>query len=152
MLDLQILNDFLLKLKINISWIDIDILGHVNSSKYFTYFESARIKYYEQLGLWEYFLEQKFTGVVARTECNYFVPLSYPDNLIVGARITEIHEDHLVQEYFIKSELHGLSAIGEADIVFIDCSNNKKINVPKYVIERIAEFEKNKVAILLRKK
>lgn len=51
MQNLKVLDDFNLKSEIQVVWIDMDVLGHVNSSKYFGYFETARIKYYEALGV-----------------------------------------------------------------------------------------------------
>ena len=59
MQDLKILNDFNLKVQVQITWADMDILGHVNSTKYFAYLETARIKYYEKLRLLNYFQSQR---------------------------------------------------------------------------------------------
>lgn len=147
MRDLKILNDFKLKVQIQIAWVDMDILGHVNSTKYFAYFESARIKYYEKLGLLNYYSLHNIAGILSKTECSYLVPLNYPDTLTVGARVTELFEDHMIMEYFVKSELHGLSAIGESEIVFYNFKTNRKISVPKKVADEIIKFENDKVKI-----
>lgn len=141
MQDLKVLDDFLLKAQIQVAWVDMDVLGHVNSSKYFTYFETARIKYYEKLELFDYFNMNKIYPVVARTECSYFVPLVYPDNLVVGAKISDLKKEMLFMEYFIKSELNGLSAFGEAEIAFYSFKNKKRISVPQIVTDKIIKFE-----------
>lgn len=141
MIELKALNDFNLKVKIQVAWVDMDVLGHVNSSKYFTYFETARIRYYEKLELPYYFNLNKIYPVVARTECSYFIPLVYPDNLVVGAKVTDLTKESLLMEYFIKSELHGLAAIGEAEMVFYNFENKKKISVPQIVADKITKFE-----------
>ncbi|NVO08520.1 MAG: acyl-CoA thioesterase [Bacteroidales bacterium] len=141
MQDLKVLKDFKVKTQTQVRWVDMDILGHVNSSKYFTYFEVARIKYYEKLKLLEDFKKSNIAGVLSRTECSYLVPLNYPDTLTIGARVTEIFEYSMVMEYFIKSKSRGLSSIGEAEIIFYDFSTNKKIVIPKKVAEKIKKFE-----------
>jgi acyl-CoA thioester hydrolase len=141
MQDLKVLKDFKVKIQTQVRWVDMDILGHVNSSKYFTYFEAARIKYYEKLKLLEYFKKSNIAGVLSRTECSYLVPLNYPDTLTIGARVTEILEYSMVMEYFIKSKSRGLSSIGEAEIIFYDFSTNKKTIIPAKVVEKIKKFE-----------
>ena len=145
MRDLKIFDDFNLKVQIQVAWVDMDALGHVNSSKYFAYFETARIKYFENLGLLKYFSLHKIAGVLSKTDCNYFIQLSYPDILTVGARVTNLFKEHIIMEYFIKSELHGLSTIGESEIVFYDYKTNNKISVPAKVIDEIITFENDKV-------
>jgi acyl-CoA thioester hydrolase len=143
MTDLKILDDFKLNVQIQVAWIDMDSLGHVNSSKYFTYFETARVKYYENLGLLDYFKSNNISGVVAKTDCCYFVPLNYPDTIMVGARVTELKSDFFVMEYYIKSNMSGLAAIGEAEIAVFDFSSNKKIEIPENVSSKIINFEDN---------
>jgi acyl-CoA thioester hydrolase len=137
----QVLNDFKINIPIQVAWADMDVLGHVNSTRYFAYFEIARIKYYEQLELTDYFSRHKITGVLSKVECNYLVPLHYPDNITVGARVTHISSENLIMEYYLKSESHGLSAIGEAEIVFYNTELKKKVCVPDLVKEKIIKFE-----------
>jgi len=67
----------------------MDALGHVNSSKYFSYFESARIKYYVNLGLLDFFKLNKIAGILSITYCTYFIPLTYTDNLTVGTSVAD---------------------------------------------------------------
>jgi len=138
---LKVLNDFKLVIEINVAWIDMDSLGHVNSSKYFTYFESARIAYFDNLKLLEIFAENKIAGILATNECSYIKPLFYPDNLKVGARVSGISNYDLTMEYFIESSASGLSAIGGSNIVFFDFNSNKKIDIPTEIIEQIRKFE-----------
>jgi acyl-CoA thioester hydrolase len=145
MQDLMVFNDFILKFQISVAWGDMDALGHVNSSKYFVYFEQARFKYYETLGLLEYFEENKVAGVLAKTECSYLVPLKYPDILTVGVRVANLYEDYLIMEYYIKSELNGLSAFEDSDIVFYNFAANKKIFLPSIIVDKIIKFEKDKL-------
>lgn len=137
----QVLNDFKINIPLQVAWADMDVLGHVNSTRYFAYFEIARIKYYEQLELTDYFAQHKITGVLSKVECNYLIPLHYPDNIVVGARVTQVSQENLIMEYYLKSELHGLSAIGEAEIVFYNTELKKKVAVPDVVIEKINNFE-----------
>lgn len=139
--NLKILDDFKFSCEFPVTWIDMDLLGHVNSSKYFTYIETARIKYYENLNFLEYFKVNNISGIVAKTECSYLIPLKYPDTITVGARITELTEYDFIMEYFVKSCSVGLAAIGEAEIVIFDFNKNQKIPIPNNIVDKIMQFE-----------
>lgn len=141
MASIKAINDFKLVIKIPVAWIDMDSLGHVNSSKYFTYFESARIAYFENLNILEYFKSHNIAGVLASNECSYLNPLYYPDILSVGARVNEVSKFGLTMEYFIESSKSGLSAIGETNIIFFDFTTNKKTYIPTEIVEIIKNYE-----------
>lgn len=84
------LSDFKHQSRIQIRWGDVDMLGHVNNAKYFTYLESARTDYLAQLlpnddgELW------KSRGVIlADIQCSFGKPLFYPGDVIVGTHVVE---------------------------------------------------------------
>lgn len=56
--------------KIQVRLVDLDVLGHVNNTYYFTYFEMARIHYFRELlgGDWDW---QTFGMVLVRNEIDY---------------------------------------------------------------------------------
>lgn len=142
---MKILDEFNLKVVFPVAWRDMDAFGHVNSSQYFTYFETSRIKYFEELDLLNYISLDNILAVVARAECSYFIPLTYPNTITVGVKVTDIYEDYILMEHFVYSETHGLSTIGEVETVFYDSKNKKKIKVPQEVIDKILKFEKNTI-------
>lgn len=141
MSNLKIFEEFRFKVDLKIAWIDMDVLGHVNSSKYFSYFESARIGYFENLGLLDYFKENQIAGVLSTNECSYLVPLHYPDLIIVGARVTEINTRRMVMEYILKSNSKGIAAFGETEILFFDFKQNRRIEIPDDIVQLINKFE-----------
>ena len=75
---------------IPVRWIDMDAMGHVNNAEYFTYAESARCDFFDQVGL---DLSARPEGpILAHTSCAYKMPVTYPDTLTVGSRI-EVDRD-----------------------------------------------------------
>lgn len=56
--------------KIQVRLVDLDVLGHVNNTYYFTYFEMARIHYFNALlgADWDW---QSFGMVLVRNEIDY---------------------------------------------------------------------------------
>ena len=141
MSDLEILNDFHLKVEIAIPWVDMDIYGHVNNANYFRYFETSRVKYLEETGIYGYYETHGWAGVLSRASCHFLIPVSYPDVITVGARVTEIGRDTIAMEHFITSPKSGLCAFGESEIVLFDFRLGKKMDVPGFVKEAIEKFE-----------
>ena len=61
----------------------MDAFSHVNNAKYFTYFETARMAYFEQTGVMS--LEMTREGpILASTQCRFKLPVTYPDTLKVA--------------------------------------------------------------------
>ncbi|MHA2239162.1 MAG: acyl-CoA thioesterase, partial [Candidatus Hodarchaeales archaeon] len=48
---MRTLKEFPVTVQIPVAWGDMDSFGHVNNTKFFKYFETARIKYFEEIGL-----------------------------------------------------------------------------------------------------
>lgn len=133
--------DFPVKIQIPIAWGDMDIYNHVNNTNYFKYYETARIKYFEEIGLYKLFEESGIIGVLSYSSCNYLIPLVYPDNITVGIRIVEINKDNFKMEHFISSTKSGLAAVGESEITLYDSLNSKKIAIELDLYTAIEHFE-----------
>lgn len=147
---MKILEDFPVKTEAEVQWGDMDAWGHVNNMFFFRYFENARMKYSELMGLQKMYDEQKLGAVLSGTSCRYLVPLTYPDVITTGARVTAMNEFGMTMEYFVSSRDKGLVAFGESEIVIYDYNILKKTKMPlklKETIEKIEgkSFEINKV-------
>ena len=71
-----------------VAWGEMDSLQHVNNIIYFRYFESARMAYFNQLDIWSYMNETGIGPILASTECRFRIPLTYPDTVSIGTRVT----------------------------------------------------------------
>ena len=74
---------------IDVAWGDMDAFGHVNNTRYFRYFETARIAYFTVINV----LEQRIGPITASTSCRFRAPVTFPDRLLVGARLLEFQGD-----------------------------------------------------------
>jgi len=84
-----------------VRWADMDVLGHVNNAKYFTYLESARTAFFDAVNLWK-FREHPRQGIaVVHAECNFRQQVRYPAELEVDLRVTRIGEKSFTIEYGI---------------------------------------------------
>ena len=125
-----------------VAWGEMDAFGHVNNIVYFRYFETARIAYFEMLGVRE-FLERDPVGpILAETACRFRAALSYPDTVSIGARVASVGEDRFVMRYAVFSHRLGrIAAEGEGTLVCFDYRRGRKASVPEKLKTRIAELQ-----------
>ncbi len=125
-----------------VAWGDMDAYQHVNNTVYFRYFESARIAYFERVGVTDYMAEHNVGPILASTQCRFKAPLVYPDNLTVATVISEMAEDRFTMKYYVKSGNSGrIAAEGEGLVVFYDYNNNCKHAVPESIRRQIEALQ-----------
>jgi acyl-CoA thioester hydrolase len=135
------LDDFNIKVDIPVAWGDMDSFKHVNNTKFFKYFETARIKYFEEIGFIES-MEKDFIGpILASTSAKFIKPLFYPDTVTIGTRVTSIEPTNFIMEYIIESKSKGIVAIGESKMVVYDYQSSKKATLPENVRNKIREID-----------
>ncbi len=126
-----------------VHWGEMDAFQHVNNVAYFRYFESARIAYLQESGM---LAEMEASGVgpiLASTECRYRRPLTFPDHLLVGARVSEIQATGFVMEYGIYSQQQRtLATTGGGRIVMVDYRKGEKVPLPDTFAEALRNLEK----------
>ena len=130
-----------IQVTIPVAWNDMDAFGHVNNVVYFRWFESARIAYFEQMGLND-LKEQSGVGpILAHTSCQFRVPLDYPDTIRAMACIKSMGRTSFVMEYAVESERMGLAAIGEGVVVMIDYRTGNKVPIPAELRKHVEQIE-----------
>ncbi|MFW9798525.1 MAG: acyl-CoA thioesterase, partial [Candidatus Thorarchaeota archaeon] len=75
------LDDFNFTVEIPIVWGDMDAFKHVNNTKFFRYFETARIKYFEKAGFIESMEKDSIGPILASISAKFIKPLFYPDTI-----------------------------------------------------------------------
>ncbi len=125
-----------------VAWGEMDALRHVNNIVYFRYFESARIAYFERVGFWAYMDETGVGPILASTQCKIILPVTYPDTVSVGARVSEVTDDRFLMSYAVVSHNHArLAAEGEGLIVSYDYRALTKAPLPEEIKRRIRDLE-----------
>jgi len=138
---------FAMVVELPILWGDMDALRHVNNTRYFAWFEAARIAYFDRLqaapggagaGLGE------VGPILASTSCDYLRPVVYPGAVRIGARVTEIGTSSLRMEYAVcrADTPEDLCARGTSVIVLVRYATLEKVRVPDEVRAAIAGLEK----------
>ena len=138
----KLLEDYPVVIEVPVAWGEMDSLQHVNNIVYFRYFESARMAYFKEIDIWGYMGETGVGPILASTECKFRIPLSYPDTVSVGTRITNVGEDRFVMQYLVASHRHGRTAAeGSGVIVTYDYREKRKAPLPQEIRARIEALE-----------
>ena len=88
-------------------------------------------------------VEQLGVGpILGSTSCRYRTPLTYPDTVYVGAKITEMHEKRFTMEYLIVSEQHPETvAEGSGVVICYNYQKNQSTQIPEVVRHAIEKLE-----------
>ena len=78
-------------------WADNDVYGHVNNSVYYFYFDTVVNRWLIDNGLLE-IGKSETIGLVVGTSCDYFSPISFPDNVVAGLRAAKIGSSSVTYE------------------------------------------------------
>ena len=125
-------------------WGDMDAFKHLNNVAYFRLFETIRISYFKTLGVLNMMKKSGIGPILHSTNCRYRIPLTFPDTLTLGIRVTKIESDRYHLDHGVYSKQHsGLAANGDACIVCFDYKSNKKSSVPSALIERVLKFQED---------
>jgi acyl-CoA thioester hydrolase len=123
---------------------DMDTLGHVNNAKYLTYAEHARIRYVEDLGLWDG--SQSSSGmIIARVVIDYKLPLTLQDGAVdVWTRCSRMGNKSADFETLIVTRRNGelvVAATCTVTGVAMDYQQNRSIPLPQQWRDIITAYE-----------
>ncbi len=138
----ELLAGYPVVIQLPVAWGDMDAMQHVNNTVYFRYFESGRIAYFERLELMDQMKETGVGPILASASCRFKFPLTYPDTISVGVRVTDMGEDRFTMAFRVVSHRHQrVAAEGDGLIVTYDYRAGRKIPVPQEVRARIQALE-----------
>ncbi|MGR5298299.1 acyl-CoA thioesterase [Vibrio mediterranei] len=140
----SLLKDYSVVTEIPVAWGEMDALNHVNNAMYFRYFETARLDYFSHINLMEDMAVTNIGPVLGETYCRYKLPVTYPDTLLVGSRITEVQEDRFKMEYQVVSKKLGkVTTTGTATIVMFDFTTNQKALISDKLMSAIEQANRD---------
>jgi len=128
---------------IEVRYGDLDPQGHLNNSKYLTYFEQARVNYFVNLGLFE--IGQPFMDVgiiMAESKITYHAPVKYGDPVRVGVCTCRLgNKSMTVEQNIVNAETGAVFASGYVVLVTFDYHTQQTIPIPEKMRAAIRTFE-----------
>lgn len=131
------------QIELPVVWGEMDAFEHVNNVVYFRYFESARIAYFDRVGVNDFKQQHQIGPILASTQCRFKAPLTYPDTITVGTRVEGLGSDRFLMQYFVLSHKSGrVAAEGEGMIVYYDYARQCKHVIPDPIRQAIMALDK----------
>ena len=131
------------KVEIQVRFVDIDKLGHVNNAVHLSYYETARVHYFHSLFgkniNWE-----KTGMILAKSEIEYLSPVHLEDELIAYTRIAKLGNKSFEIENVLKRQAGNreeICSFGKSVIVCFDYEQKTSISIPDEWRKKISEFE-----------
>jgi acyl-CoA thioester hydrolase len=136
--------DYQHHIEMNIRFMDLDAMNHVNNARYLNFLEEARIAYsQEMLDLFKNIND--LNVVVARIEIDYIRPILYGEKVKVLSRIKSMGKKSFTFDSLIcvkKGEELIVAAKAIQVIVAFNPSTNKSTEIPLEMANRIKQIEK----------
>lgn len=141
---MKIESEFKSKVQIQLRFKDIDAMGHVNNANHLTYFELARVQYFNALlgsGI-----DWNRKGIIlARIEIDYKRPLLLREHVEVECRVSRLGNSSFEMEYRILARGSGpefhIAATGKSVQVCFDYEQGVSISIPDQWREKVLAFE-----------
>jgi len=115
--------------EVPVRWGDLDAAGHVNNSRFFTYFEEARVSWLEATLDGPLFTESG--PVLANATCDFRQPLTYPATLTIDVYAAPPGQSSLQTGYDARLARSGdRVATGTAVLVWVSVGTGETVPVP----------------------
>jgi acyl-CoA thioester hydrolase len=119
---------------LDVAWGEMDALGHVNNVRYIAWAETARIAFFEKLGM-STRSGDPVGPILARMENDYLEPVEYPARVTVGIRAARVGNTSVTLDHEIwhAGSPERVVARGRAVVVLINYATQEKVRVPDAV-------------------
>jgi acyl-CoA thioester hydrolase len=145
----ELLRDYPVVVSLAVEWGDQDSFGHVNNTVYLKWCETARVVYLEQIAMWQMIEAEGVGPILAAIGCNYRRPVTFPDTVQIGARVSKIGNSSFHMLHHIVSLKENLIvADSDSVLVFVEYKRNQSLPVPDNMRQAIAQLEGRKFSEL----
>jgi acyl-CoA thioester hydrolase len=133
--------DYPVTIEFPLHWGEMDAFGHVNNARFFTWFESSRIAFFQAAGIT---METgRVAPILAAAHCDYLEPVVFPARLVVGARATRLGNTSVTLEHAVwpGGQPERLLARGTSVVVLLNYATGEKVRIPDTVRAAISALE-----------
>jgi len=116
-------------LELQTRWADNDVYGHVNNAVYYFYFDTVVNEFLITKGLLDIETSQTI-GLVVKTNCDYFAPISFPDKVNAALRVARIGTSSVTYEVgLFRNDETTAAAQGQFTHVYVDRQTRSPIAI-----------------------
>lgn len=116
---------------VQIRFNDIDILGHLNNTVYFSFFDTGKAFFFRHImnGKIDW---KRVETVIANIDCAYIAPVYFGEEIAVLTRCAEIHDKSFkLQQILVEKNTGELKTACETVMVSFDPETKKAVEMPQ---------------------
>lgn len=123
-------DDFVVFCRISTRWKDNDAYRHVNNVTYLSFFDTAVNENLIKGGVLD-IENSDAIGLVARSSCDYFAAVSFPDKIDVGLSVSRLGTSSVTYELAVfREDETQAAAQGQLIHVYVDRKTNRPVDLP----------------------
>lgn len=128
------------KMEAQLRFNDIDILGHLNNTVYFSLYDMGKARYLEACGL-RNSGESRPDTVIADIHCTYVKPIHFDDKIYVLTRCREIGDKSYTLEQMLVDDKDEVRSVCRTVMVYFDPSTGHAVEIPQTHREKLLNYE-----------
>lgn len=124
------MSEFYHSVDLQVRFNDIDILGHLNNTVYFSFYDTGKAYFFEHLmgGKIDW---KQVECVIANVDCCYISPIYFGEKIEVWTRCAAVHEkSFIIQQMIREKETGEIKSAAESVMVSFDPVEKKSMEVP----------------------
>lgn len=129
------------RIPLQIRFNDIDLLGHVNNTVYFSFYDTGKAHYMHSVrkGNIDF---RKIETVIANVDCAFCKPIYFGQKIDVLTRLIELGEKHIrLQQMIVDHDTNDVHSLCETVMVYVDVKTLLPMGVPTEWRDALKEFE-----------
>lgn len=124
------LSEFRHSIDLQIRFNDIDILGHLNNTVYFSFFDTGKAYFFESI-MKSRMDWQRVESVIANIDCAYVSPVYFGDSIEVRTRCTGIYDKSFkILQVIVDKNSGELKAAAETIMVSFNPDTKQSMEIP----------------------
>jgi acyl-CoA thioester hydrolase len=136
--------------ELRIDWSDLDALGHVNHLAIMRYIQTARVLYFELLGMSSRTKGLHVGPIMASVSAQFKKQILYPGMIRVLSTIQELKTTSLHMKHYVIDDDDEIAAEGHDVIVMFDFLSNEKHIITEELRKKIEDIEAKRIAFVKR--
>lgn len=128
------------KMEAQLRFNDIDILGHLNNTVYFSLYDMGKARYMEAAGLRNVGVSRPDT-VIADIHCAYLQPIHFDDRIYVLTRCSEVGDKHYTLQQMLVDQNDNVRSVCETVMVYFNKESGQAESLPQLHRDRIRNYE-----------
>lgn len=135
------LSEFRHHIPLQLRFNDVDVLGHVNNTVYFSFYDTGKAHYFQDVHKTPMDWNNVDT-VIANVNCSYLVPIFFRDNMEVYTRCESIHDKSFrLLQMLVEKNSGEIKSICETVMVAYDPKNKVSFELPEQWRRNLCQYE-----------